>query len=191
MQQSLSLPLTAADLLLEVDQLAQRGAGEVLDVAEVQQEALVAFVLDQAVELVAHFLDLLLGHDLGIDEADDRHPINIFQAEMTARALRHRETPVEDGNRTEPRQLTSVQAGPARGPHRRRPDMHGRTHRGENPTLTPHLPESAGNQESTEKTCSGNQFGRGAVTRGRLLRTCRARPAPRCKSRRPCRGPSA
>ena len=40
MQQSLSFPLTAADLLLEVDQLAERGAGEVLDVAEVQQELL-------------------------------------------------------------------------------------------------------------------------------------------------------
>ena len=90
MQQSLSLPLTAANLLLEVDQLAQRGAGEVLDVAEVQQELLVAFVFHQAVKLVADLLDVLLGHDLGIDEADDRDPVDVFQAEMTARGLRHR-----------------------------------------------------------------------------------------------------
>ena len=44
-----------------------------------------AFVLDQAVELVADLLDDLLGHDLGIDETDDRDPIDVFQAEMTAR----------------------------------------------------------------------------------------------------------
>ena len=49
---------------------------------------------------LAHFLDLFFGHNLGINETDNRHSINIFQAEETARALRHRETPVGDGNRT-------------------------------------------------------------------------------------------
>ena len=86
----LELALDRPDLLLEVDQLAQRGAGEVLHVAEVQQDLLVPLVLHQAVELVADLLDVLLGDDLGIDEADDRDPINGFQAEMTARGLRHR-----------------------------------------------------------------------------------------------------
>ena len=48
------------------------------------------FVLNQAVELVADFLDVFFGHDLGLDEADDGHSVNIFEAEMTARTLRHR-----------------------------------------------------------------------------------------------------
>src|SRR5262249_12681434 len=33
--------------------------------------------------------DVLLGDDLGIDEADHRDPIDVFQAEMPARGLRH------------------------------------------------------------------------------------------------------
>ena len=48
------------------------------------------FVLNQAVELVADLLDVLLGHDLGFDEADNGHSVNVFEAEMTARTLRHR-----------------------------------------------------------------------------------------------------
>src|SRR5208337_716150 len=108
----LELALDRGDFLLEVDQLAERGAGEILHVTEVQQDVLVTLILDQAVELLAHFLDLFFGHDLGINETDNRHSINVFQAEETARALRHRETPVGDGNRTGPRQLMFVQAGP-------------------------------------------------------------------------------
>src|SRR5262249_54569105 len=49
----LQLAFDRGHLLLEVDQLAERGAGEVLDVAEVQQQALVTFILNQAIELVA------------------------------------------------------------------------------------------------------------------------------------------
>ena len=87
-----------------------------MHIAEVQQDVLVTLIFDQAVELLAHFLNLLFGHDLGINETDNRHSINIFQTEETARALRHRETPVGDGNRTGPNQYMFVQAGPARGP---------------------------------------------------------------------------
>ena len=68
MQQSFSLPLTAP-AFLEVDQLAERGAGEVLNVAEVEQQVPVTFVLNQAVELVADLLDVLFGHDLRFDES--------------------------------------------------------------------------------------------------------------------------
>src|SRR3954454_18436624 len=46
----LELTLDHAHFLLEVDQLAQRGAGEVLDVAEIEEELLMAFVFDQAIE---------------------------------------------------------------------------------------------------------------------------------------------
>ena len=82
----LELALDRGNFLLEVDQLAERGAGEVLHVTEVQQEVLVTLILDQALELLAHFLDLFFGHDLRINETDNRHSINVFQAEETARA---------------------------------------------------------------------------------------------------------
>ena len=90
MQQSFSLPLTAPAFLLEIDQLAERGAGKILNIPEIKQEIPVAFVLNQAVELVADFLDVFLGDDLGLDKADNGHSVNIFEAEMTARTLRHR-----------------------------------------------------------------------------------------------------
>jgi hypothetical protein len=50
----------------------------------------VTFVLNQAIKLVADLLDVFLGHDLGFDETDNGHSVNIFEAEMTARTLRHR-----------------------------------------------------------------------------------------------------
>src|SRR5208282_4506673 len=74
----LELALDRGNFLLEVDQLAERGAGEILHVTEVQQDVLVTLILDQAVELLAHFLDLFFGHDLGINETDNRHSINVF-----------------------------------------------------------------------------------------------------------------
>jgi hypothetical protein len=87
----LELALDRRDLLLEVDQLAERRAGEILHVPKVQQDGLVTFVLNQAIKLVADLLDVLFGHDLGIDEADNGHSVNIFEPEMTARTLRHRD----------------------------------------------------------------------------------------------------
>ncbi len=90
MQQSLSLPLTAPTFFCEIDQLAQRGARQVLYIAEVEQELLMSLVFHQAVELVTHFLNVLFGHDLGVDETDNRNPVDVFQAEVTTRGLRHR-----------------------------------------------------------------------------------------------------
>src|SRR5271166_1177994 len=139
----LELALDGADFLLEVDQLAECGAREVLDIAEVEQKILVAFVFNQAIELLAHFLDLLLGHDLGINETNDRHPVDTFQTKKTARALRHRGTPVRDGNRTEPRQRMVRLPGPARGPHRHSTGLDETTQRGENVSLPSDLPQSA------------------------------------------------
>src|SRR5207244_983725 len=103
------------------DQLAQSGAREILHVAEVQKQVPVTLVLHQAVELIAHFLDVFLGHDLGVDETDDRDPIDGFQAEMTTRRLRHRGrllcrigTALHRAGRVV--WFGSVQAGPAGGP---------------------------------------------------------------------------
>ena len=90
MQQSLSLPLTAPTFFLRLISFPQSGGGKILDVAEVEQELLVTFVLDEAVKLIAHFLDVLIGDDLGIDEADDRDPVHVLKAEVAARGLRHR-----------------------------------------------------------------------------------------------------
>src|SRR3954454_7422761 len=86
----LELPLHRTDLLLEIDQLAQRGTGEVLHVAEVQQELLMTLVFHKAIELVTDLLNVLFRHDLGIDEADHGYPVDGLEAEMAARGLRHR-----------------------------------------------------------------------------------------------------
>src|SRR5262249_8787542 len=50
----LELPFDSPDLLLEVDELAERGAREVLDVAEIQQELPVPLFFDQTVKLVTN-----------------------------------------------------------------------------------------------------------------------------------------
>src|SRR5262249_31954696 len=106
-----------ARFALEVNELAERGARKVLDVAEIEQKISVTFVLDEAVKLVADFLDVLFRDDLRFDETDNGHSVNVFEAEMTARTLRHRGyTPDENGDHTEWTQFTTLGAGPARGP---------------------------------------------------------------------------
>jgi hypothetical protein len=60
----LQLAFDGARFALEVDELAERGAREVLDVPEVEQEIPVTFILDEAVELVADLLDVFFGDDL-------------------------------------------------------------------------------------------------------------------------------
>ena len=74
----LQLPFDGCHLFFEVDQLAERGTRKVLNIAEVQQEVFVTFVFDQAIKLVAHLLDVFLGHDFGFDETDNGHSVNIF-----------------------------------------------------------------------------------------------------------------
>src|SRR5262249_26881101 len=59
------------ELLVQGDQLAQGGAGEVLDVAEVEQDLAAADLLDQAEELLADDLDVLLVENFAIDKVHD------------------------------------------------------------------------------------------------------------------------
>src|SRR5205085_11294952 len=47
-------------LLVQRDQLAERGAGEVLDVGEVEQDLALALLLDQIEQLIADDLNVLL-----------------------------------------------------------------------------------------------------------------------------------
>src|SRR5438270_11032056 len=110
----LELALDRPYLLLEADQLAQRGGRQVLHVAEVEQELLVAFVLDEAVELVADFLDVFVGHDLRAHAADDRDPIHVLEAEMTAWGLRHRGRLLITGSGTGQSRAGSTRPGQAR-----------------------------------------------------------------------------
>jgi hypothetical protein len=113
----LQLAFDGARFPLEVDQLAERGAREVLNVAEIEQQIPVTFVLNQAIELVANLLDVFFGDNLRFDETDNGHSVNVFEAEMTARTLRHRGyTPDENGDHTEWEQFTTLGASPARGP---------------------------------------------------------------------------
>ena len=86
----LELAFNCSSFTFQVDQLAERGTRKILNVPEIEQEIPVPFVLNQAVELVADFLDVLFGNDLRFDEADNGHSVNVFEAEVTARTLRHR-----------------------------------------------------------------------------------------------------
>ncbi len=54
----------ALNLLVERDQLAQRGAGHVLNIAKVQQDLLATKLVDQAEKLLADDLDVLLVKNL-------------------------------------------------------------------------------------------------------------------------------
>src|SRR5438105_1693237 len=65
-------------LLVERDQLAQGRAGQVLDVAEVQEDLLAARFIDQAKELFADQLDVLLIEDLAVGEIHDRDVPDVF-----------------------------------------------------------------------------------------------------------------
>jgi hypothetical protein len=111
------LALDRSGFSFEVDQFAQRCAREVLNVAEIEQQIPVTFVLDQAIELVAYLLNVFFSDNLRFNEADNGHSVNVFEAEMTARTLRHRgNTPDENGDHTEKKQVTTLGAGPARDP---------------------------------------------------------------------------
>src|SRR5207247_1897253 len=79
----------AADLLVEVDELAERGTGEILDVAEVQKDLAAAQLVDEAEQVFADLLNVLLVEDLAVDEVDDRDVADIFHFQAAApRCLR-------------------------------------------------------------------------------------------------------
>src|SRR5208282_3199586 len=89
----LEFPLGGIDPSLQAHQFTQHGRGTVLDVAEVEQDLFLGAVFDKRVELVADFLNLILGHDLGVCEAHHDHTVNLLSAVARARTRRHWKTP--------------------------------------------------------------------------------------------------
>src|SRR5262249_20749964 len=82
------------EFLVQGDELAQGGAGEVLDVAEVEQELAAAFLVHQAEELIADDLDVLLVQDLAVDEVDHGDIADVLNLQAaTARLRRHKFKP--------------------------------------------------------------------------------------------------
>src|SRR5262249_23833757 len=72
----------------------QGGAGQILDVTEIQQDLAAARVVDQTEELLADHLDILFVQNLAVDEINNRHIANVFNFEATAARLRgHTLTP--------------------------------------------------------------------------------------------------
>src|SRR5208282_2621205 len=85
----LEFPLGGIDPSLQAHQFTQHGRGTVLDVTEVEQDLFLGAVFDKRVKLVADFLNLILGHDLGVGEAHHGYTVNVLNAEASARTLRH------------------------------------------------------------------------------------------------------
>src|SRR5262245_25608348 len=71
-------------LLVEGDELAECGAGEVFDVGEVEQDLAPTLLVDEAEELLADDLDVLLVQDLAIDEVHDGDVADVFHLEAAA-----------------------------------------------------------------------------------------------------------
>ena len=63
------MPLGCLDLLVHDNQLAQRGAREVLDVAEIQQDLPTPIILNERKHLVSDDLDVRFVEDFLVDEA--------------------------------------------------------------------------------------------------------------------------
>src|SRR5262249_28374528 len=81
-------------LLVQRDELAEGGGGEELDVAEVQEDLLLALVVDEVEKLFADDLNVLLVEDLLVDEFDHGNVADFFQFKPPAAGLRvHQESP--------------------------------------------------------------------------------------------------
>src|SRR5205823_2319838 len=74
--------------LVERDELAQRGAGEVLDVAKVQQDLAPAELIDEAEQVFTDLLDILLIQNFAINELNNGHIAAFFHFEATTTGLR-------------------------------------------------------------------------------------------------------
>src|SRR5207253_10267579 len=59
------------DLLVQSDELAEGGTGEIFDIAEIEQDLPAAELVHQAEEIFADFLNVLLVEDFLVDEVDD------------------------------------------------------------------------------------------------------------------------
>src|SRR5579864_7397849 len=72
------------DFLVQSDELAESGTGEVVDIAEVEQDLAPAELVDQAEEVFADLLNVLLVEDLAVDEVHDGHVAFLYDLEATA-----------------------------------------------------------------------------------------------------------
>src|SRR5262249_29882325 len=100
------------DLFIERDELAEGGAGEVLDVAEVQQQFQAAQLIDQAEKLFADHLDILLIENLFIGKVHDGNVADVFHFQPAATRLRGH---VLAPSAQPPRTPAAAAAGPACG----------------------------------------------------------------------------
>src|SRR5439155_3677000 len=78
----------ALQLAVQGDQLAQRGAGQELDVLEVEQDLPAAELVDELEELLADHLDVLFVEDLLVHEVHDGDVTNVFDFQPAAARLR-------------------------------------------------------------------------------------------------------
>src|SRR5438874_7216679 len=74
----------ALQLPVQGDQLAQRGAGQELDVLEVEQDLPAAELVDELEELLADHLDVLFVEDLLVHEVHDGDIADIFDFDTAA-----------------------------------------------------------------------------------------------------------
>src|SRR5205807_7199027 len=70
---------------------AQGGAGEELDVLEVEQDLAAAELVHELEQLLADDLDVLLVEDLLVDEVDDGDVADVFDFQPAAARLRSHE----------------------------------------------------------------------------------------------------
>src|SRR5262249_31935525 len=73
---------------VECDQFAERGRGEVFDVAEVQQDLAAAVLIDELEQVFTDLLNVLLVEDLSIDEVHDGHVADLLGFEAAPTGLR-------------------------------------------------------------------------------------------------------
>src|SRR5207244_7862672 len=78
----------ALELAVERDQLAQRGAGQELDVLEVEQDLPAAELVDELEQLLADDLNVLFVEDLLVHEVHDGDIADIFDFQPAAARLR-------------------------------------------------------------------------------------------------------
>jgi hypothetical protein len=84
------------NLSVQSNEFSQRGAGEELNIAEIEQNLAAAELVHQAEEIVADHLNVLFIQDLFIDEIDNGDVAHVLDLEASAtRLLGHTATPVK------------------------------------------------------------------------------------------------
>ena len=78
MQQSFSFPFAASTRFLKPTSLPRTVEEQYWTLPKLSRIFFLPRVLRDRIQLFADFLDLVLGDDLGIGEADDEHTVDIF-----------------------------------------------------------------------------------------------------------------